>query len=117
MSRGHRSKSGNRAGRQGKRSEKGRLSPVNGVDFRGASKAGCSSGKWAWTDTDGGRERARSLKRALRKQGDGEGVREYLCPECDRWHVGHLPRAVLAGETSVAEWYASKRGRRRADAE
>lgn len=73
---------------------------TNGVDYRGATKSGCSSGKWAWTERPG----AKTLSKALRKSG-GKGVREYLCPECDRWHVGHLPFEAKRGHRSARDVY------------
>jgi hypothetical protein len=75
---------------------------TNGVDYRGATKAGCSSGKWAWKERAG----AKTLSRALRKSGSkGKGVREYRCPECDRWHVGHLPFEAKRGHRSARDVY------------
>lgn len=98
---GHRSKSGNRRGRsQGKRPSPFAAAAANGVDYNGATKAGCTSGKWGWVERAG----AKTLSRALRKSG-GKGVREYVCPECGRWHVGHLPFEARRGHRSAREVY------------
>ena len=96
---------GSRKGKGGKWASKGRdAADRNGVDYRTASKEGCSSGKWAWQTRAG----AKTLVKALRHQGDSK-VREYRCPECDRWHVGHLPVGVAEGRVSSAQVYARKR--------
>lgn len=106
MSRGHKKRSGNKSGRGGKRERDRRRygTSTNGVDYTGATKLGCSSGKWGWVDTEAGREGVRTLKRALRRVG-GNGVREYLCAECGRWHVGHMPRSVRKGHLSTRDIY------------
>lgn len=102
---------GDRSGRQAKRPGTSTTSK-NGVDYTHATKAGCSSGKWAWLNTPEGRKGAKSLIRALKKAGgEGKGLREYVCPECDRWHVGHLPYEARRGLRSADAVYA-KRNRR-----
>lgn len=101
----HKKRSGNKSGRGGKRENQRQRygASTNGVDYTGASKAGCSSGKWAWPTRAG----AKSLGKVLRNHGGkrAKGVREYLCPECNRWHVGHLPRSVRKGKASSADVY------------
>lgn len=100
MSKGHGSRNGSRKGHQGKRPSPYAAASKNGVDYTGASKVGCSSGKWGWIEKAG----AKSLSKALRQQG-GKGVREYVCPECSRWHVGHLPFETLRGRRSARQVY------------
>lgn len=83
----------------------------NGVDYKAATKDGCSSGKWGWHADH--RAGAKSLVRKLRKEGDGK-VREYVCPECGRWHVGHMPLDVLKGRRGARDIYGPEAGQNRA---
>jgi hypothetical protein len=73
---------------------------TNGVDYHTATKEGCSSGKWGWTERAG----AKTLVRILRKEGGGK-IREYACLECGRWHVGHMPKDVLKGRLGARDIY------------
>lgn len=52
----------------------------------------CSTGKRAWVE----RAAAKTAAETARKSGRGR-MRAYLCDECDRWHIGHLPARVRAG--------------------
>ena len=82
----------------------------NGVDYTGATKSGCSSGKWGWPNDEKGRRGARTLKRVLRRANGADGaVREYVCPECGRWHVGHLPTTARRGKSAAGDYYAKRR--------
>jgi hypothetical protein len=91
----------NRKGKGGKRQPKvNSRSPKTGTVYTSAVREGCSSGKWAWHVA----AEARSAVRSMKRMGD-RAVRAYLCPECSRWHVGHLPRAVREGRISVADYY------------
>jgi hypothetical protein len=74
----------------------------NGVDYNSATKVGCSSGKWGWAPE--ARAGAKSLVRALRKAGDHK-VREFMCPECGRWHVGGMPKDVQRGRRAASDIY------------
>lgn len=103
----HKKRSGNKSGRGGKRQADRRFgTSTNGVDYTGASKSGCSTGKWGWPTRAG----AKSLGKVLRNHGGkrAKGVREYLCPECSRWHVGHLPRSVRAGKAASRDIYGAE---------
>ena len=93
---------GSRRGKGGKRGDRRGGVSKNGVDYHGASKDGslCSSGKWGWTNRAG----AKTLLRALRHGGD-HGSRVYRCPECDRFHVGHIPVDVRQGKLGVRDVY------------
>lgn len=53
---------------------------------------GCSTRKRGW----GSRKSAHRAAQQTRKIGYGR-MRAYLCEECDRWHIGHLPKRVVAG--------------------
>lgn len=75
----------------------------NGVDYTGASRVGCSTGKWGWLNREG----AKTLARALRKEGSG-AVRTYSCPECGRWHVGHIPFETRRGYRSANEVHGNE---------
>lgn len=112
----------NRSGRSvGRRAKQGKRSSVardsgsgNGVNYSKATRSGCSTGKWAWQLDD--RAGAKTLVKTLRKGGrneskDGGHVREYVCPECDRWHVGHLPGRVMSGEASADDVFDERRKR------
>jgi hypothetical protein len=57
----------------------------------------CSSGKRSHADRHSAKAHARSLR--------GQHLREYFCDVCGGWHVGHLPRAVLQGMMSAADYY------------
>lgn len=60
----------------------------------------CRSGKKAfWTKAG-----ARALVRVLRAEGD-KGVRAYHCPDCDYFHVGHLPYVVRRGQVAARDAY------------
>lgn len=75
---------------------------LNGIDYRGASKSTCPSGKWGWLPEY--KAGAKTLLKALKHQGD-RGSRVYRCGACDRWHVGRQPRAVAEGRISAREFY------------
>lgn len=95
---------GSRKGRGGKRPHRSKPSKA-GVDYRGATKDGtCSSGRWAWPERAG----AKSLLRTLRRNGD-HGSRVYRCPECNLFHVGHLPKVVRDGDAGAGEVYPRNR--------
>lgn len=73
---------------------------VAGVDYAGASRTVCPTGKWAFPDKAG----ARTLVKALRRQGES-GMHAYDCPECFGWHAGHTPAAVRIGLLPAREVY------------
>lgn len=52
----------------------------------------------------GSRKQARQRSKHL----PGKHVRPYRCPDCELWHLGHLPVVVLVGEVSASEWYSAK---------
>lgn len=63
----------------------------------------CSSGKRVYPD------RATAKTVAARAERGGRGrMRPYRCGECRGIHLGHLPGAVVRGEVTADEWYASK---------
>jgi hypothetical protein len=92
---------GSRQGRGGKRSHHASVSK-NGVDYRTASTDGCRTRKWGWPLDQ--KKGAKTLLRALRNAGD-HGSRVYRCPECDRWHVGHLPAAIRDGRLGASDMF------------
>lgn len=51
------------------------------------------------------RKEARKATRRLKQEGKGDRMREYRCPDCDRWHIGHLPQRVYRGDMSADEFY------------
>lgn len=51
-------------------------------------------------------------ERATTDMRDGQKLRPYPCADCERWHIGHKPKAVIRGEVTADEWY-SARGRNR----
>lgn len=34
-----------------------------------------------------------------------KGLREYRCPLCSSWHLGHLPRSVRKGRLTAKDIY------------
>lgn len=94
---------GSRRGKGGKRVEKRGGVSRGGVDYHGASKTACPSGKWRWVDRAG----AKTLLKALRNNGD-HGSRVYRCFDCDGFHVGHMPKDVRAGKLSTRDIYGPK---------
>lgn len=71
-----------------------------GVDYGHATREGCSSLKWGWNEKAG----ARTLSKALRAAGE-KAVRVYICDECGRYHVGHLPFETRRGHRSADDYY------------
>lgn len=74
-----------------------------GIDYSGASKSTCATGKWGFPAKSG----AKTLVKALRHQGD-QGVRTYRCPDCGWWHAGHMPVVVRTGEMGAGEVYGDR---------
>jgi hypothetical protein len=59
----------------------------------------CPSGKIVYYSRKQAREHSRRISNQTGK------MRPYQCPECDNWHIGHLPRAVRQGEVAADEYY------------
>ena len=57
----------------------------------------CSTGKRSRLTKISAKQHAKNMP--------GERMREYRCEECDSWHVGHLPRAVVQGQVTASEYY------------
>lgn len=51
----------------------------------------------------------KNAKAALLKLAHGgrNRMRPYECDECGKWHIGHMPGRVRAGEVSAADYYAN----------
>lgn len=60
----------------------------------------CSTGKRTWARRADAREYANRNHR-----GGHDRLSPYRCDECGLFHVGHLPRAVLAGTMTRNEYY------------
>lgn len=60
----------------------------------------CSSGKRAHSTRRDAKAQARSVHAWT-----GEHLRPYICSECAFWHIGHLPRQVLRGQTTADSHY------------
>lgn len=52
----------------------------------------CVTGKRGYSSRKLAKEAAAMLR--------GEKMSPYDCTQCNYWHVGHLPRAVIRGEQS-----------------
>lgn len=63
----------------------------------------CPSGKLGYPR----RRWAAADAKRLRRLGRGH-MRPYRCGRCRRWHLGHLPGAVLAGRATADELYARR---------
>lgn len=45
------------------------------------------------------------VARAARRRTISDGhLNIYACPFCDAYHLGHLPKVIVAGELSRADW-------------
>lgn len=60
----------------------------------------CPTGKRGYVDRAGAKHAARSLAKT-----GSAGLRPYRCDQCDYWHTGHKPSAVLRGHVTAKEWY------------
>lgn len=73
-------------------------------------------GKESYT-RDQAREQVRGLNRSRRGEYEGGRVRRYPCVaaprERDLWHVGHVPRDVVRGATTMIEINERRRRERR----
>lgn len=47
-------------------------------------------------------------RKAIRMMPAEKGLREYRCPDCDDWHVGHMPRSVRRGRRTSPEIYKDR---------
>jgi hypothetical protein len=98
---GHTRKSGtSKGGTHAKRRSAFGETLYPGVDYGTATREGCSSGKWGWSERAG----AKTLAKALRQTGES-AVRVYPCDECGRYHVGHLPFETRRGHRSADDYY------------
>lgn len=52
------------------------------------------------------RRYAKAVIRDITHGGRGR-MRPYECDGCGKWHVGHMPGRVRAGEVSAADYYAN----------
>lgn len=58
----------------------------------------CQTGKRAFTS----KADAKVARRRTQGPGSG-GLNAFRCLVCDYWHLGHLPRAVVAGVVTRAD--------------
>lgn len=79
---------------------KRRHTPMKTADWSGSG--GCGSGKIRYITR-------KDANRAADEMPDGQKLRPYACGECDGWHIGHKPKAVIRGDVTADEWYAGKR--------
>jgi len=63
----------------------------------------CGSGKREFLT----RADAKRARKSLKAAGGGRqsGLSEYLCGDCNLWHVGHLPPHVRRGLSARGDFY------------
>lgn len=71
-------------------------SPTSSTHRLAPARGSCPTGKVQFATR-------KSARRYRRKMGSGP-VSVYDCPECEFFHLGHLPARVRTGEVDKAEW-------------